>query len=59
VGKSRFKPLHHAQAPLNGIAPRTPAPPLVGQGLCHESGIDVASTIGPFLTQSAPPQIGA
>jgi hypothetical protein len=27
VGKSRFKPLHHAQAPLNGIVPLTPASP--------------------------------
>jgi hypothetical protein len=27
VGKSRSRPLHHAQAPLNGIARLTPAPP--------------------------------
>jgi len=59
VGGSRFEPLHHAQRLLNRNTPLTPAFPLVGQGLNHESGIGVARTMRPALTQPAPRQNAA
>ena len=56
MGASRFEAVASCPAPSEPDPRPHAGAPLIGQGLCHESGIGVARTMRPSLTQPAPRQ---